>query len=333
MTGGEAASATAFPRADARRWPRVLGAGAVSCALLALLALVMPWQEALQLWQKVSPFGLVAAATALAASYLAAGWRLATMLPGAEGARLVPCVAASLWHGLAMILLPVRLGELALIDGLRRYAGVPSGRALAVLLVQRIYDLLLVGLAFAVGVVALLAGHAPTLLSLAVVLVALLALARFLDGLLHLGAALVAGRGGAIGLRLHALLTEAGQAAASLATARTTIVLGTVVFWVADLLALWLIFAAFRVVLDPLTLLFLGAGLAIVHAVPLPTIGGLGLAETGLAGLLTLAGWQPAVALGLGVSVRLMLLVLHAVVIGILLPALGVRRIAAERAR
>lgn len=327
------AAPPALAIADSRSALRVLGAALVSAAILALLLLLMPWREVVRLWQHVSPAALVAAAAALGATYVVAGIRLATMLPhGAGGLR--GYVAASLWHGLGMIVLPVRLGELALVDGLKRYAGVGAGGGLAVLLVQRIYDLLVVVLAFAVGVVALLAGHPPTLLALAAALVVLLLLARFLDRLLGIGAAWLAGGGGRVRTQLHAVLVEAQDAAASLATERVPVVIaGTVAFWVADFFALWLIFRAFDVAPGALTVLFLGAGLALVHAVPLPTIGGLGLAESGLAGLLTLTGMPAATALGVGVSVRLTLLGLHGVVIALGLPPLARTRPRVEHAR
>ena len=311
-----------------RAWPRILGAAAISAAILAVLLVMMPWPEVSRLWRHVSPGGVLAAAMVLGLSYAAAGVRLLTMLPAGAPARLRDTIAASLWHGLAMAILPVRLGELALIDGLRRYAGVGAGSGLAVLLVQRIYDLLLVSFSFGLGVVALLAGQSVLLLMVVVSVIVLIGVAWFLAPLLNRAARFTAGRSGAGWQRLHAQLTEAGAEALLLSNAaRVPIVIaGTVLHWVMDFAALWLVFRAFDVALDPVALLFLAGGLAFVHAVPLPTIGGLGLAEGGLAGLLALTGVDPARAIGLGLSVRLTFLLLHGVVIAVTLPLILVWR-------
>ena len=72
-----------------------------------------------------------------------------------------------------------------------------------------------------------------------------------------------------------------------------------------------------------MTLLFVAAGLAFVSALPLPTIGGLGVAEGGLAVLLLTAGFQPDLAITLGISVRLTLVALQGVVVAAVFPAIA----------
>jgi uncharacterized protein (TIRG00374 family) len=104
------------------------------------------------------------------------------------------------------------------------------------------------------------------------------------------------------------------------------LVLGTLLFWTTEFAALWLVFRAFGTSLELFTTLFLAAGLALVYALPLPTIGGLGLAEGGLAALLLAAGWPADAAMGLGLSARLTLLALHGLVVAVLLPALSLHR-------
>jgi uncharacterized membrane protein YbhN (UPF0104 family) len=310
-----------------RRLASFLGAAAVSGAIIALLLTFMPWAETARLWRSLSPLAIVAPALALMVSYGVAGFRLQTMAPSGTSLPLVDAVAVSLWHGLAMIVLPARLGELALIEAIRRYAGIGRGTGLAILLLQRIYDLILTSLAFAIGALALMLGNPPLLIVLLAAVLLLVVLARSLDTLLGWGARLVANGRGSVWVRLHALLVEAESAAASLTTSRVPILIaGTVLFWATDFAALWLIFRAFGVVLDPFRLLFLAAGLAFVHALPLPTIGGLGVAESGLAGLLMALGFEAATAISIGVSVRLSLVALHAVVIAVMFAAIAVLR-------
>jgi uncharacterized protein (TIRG00374 family) len=317
-----------------RRLASFLGAATVSGGIVALLLAFMPWAETARLWRSLSPLAIAAPALALMVSYGVAGFRLQTMAPRGTALRLVDAVAVSLWHGLAMIVLPARLGELALIEAIRRYAGIGRGTGLAILLVQRIYDLILTSLAFAIGALALMLGDPPLLIVLVVAVLLLVALARSLDRLLGWGARLIAGWHGSVWGRLHEMLVEAESAAASLTASRVPILIaGTVLFWATDFAALWLIFRAFGVVLDPFRLLFLAAGLAFVHALPLPTIGGLGVAESGLAGLLMALGFEAATAISIGVSVRLSLVALHGVVIAVMFAAIAVLRSVAGSAR
>ncbi len=286
--------------------------------------MVMPWNEAALLWRSMSPLGLVVPAAVLALGYAVSCVRLRSMMPPGASVRFLDGVAVSLWHGAAMILLPARLGELALIEGLRRYAGLGRGSGLAILLLQRIYDLLLASLAFGVGALGLMLGHPPVVVLVVVAVAVLVVLARSLDRILGWSAALVANRPGRVWGRLHALLVE-GQETAERSTMRRVPVMiaGTVLFWTTDFAALWLIFRCFGAVLEPMTLLFVAAGLAFVHALPLPTIGGLGVAEGGLAVLLLAAGFQADLAVSLGISARLTLVALHGVVIGAAFPAIA----------
>jgi uncharacterized protein (TIRG00374 family) len=303
----------------------VLGAASVSGAIVALLLLFVPWPEVGRLWRGLSPLPLLAAVGTIGLGHLATAFRIRTMVPAGVAVALRDGVVVSAWHGLAMIALPVRLGELALVEALSRYGHVARGIGLAVLLVQRIYDALLACAAFGFGAYGAMLGRPPFVL-LAAAILGLLALSRRLDSLLGWLAARCAGFRGA-GRRLHALLVDTRDGVRATSRDRAPVLaLGTMLFWSTEFVALWLIFRAFGTSLDTFTTLFLAAGLALVYALPLPTIGGLGLAEGGLAALLAAAGWPAELALGLGMSVRLTLLALHALVVAVLLPALALPR-------
>jgi hypothetical protein len=292
-----------------RSFASVAGAVAVSTALLAVLWFALPWERAREVWRAPSLPVLLAAATAIGLGHVATGFRIQTMLPPVPRIALREGVLVSLWHGLAMIVLPARLGELALVEGLSRYMRVRRGAGLAVLLVQRIYDGLFACAAFAVGAYG-----------------TLLALSHRLEAILGWLAAHCESLRGANGARLHALLSDAREGvAASSARGTTILALGTLLFWITELAALWLVFRAFGTSLEPSTTLFLAAGLALVYAVPLPTI----LAEGGLAALLLAAGWPAEAAIGLGLSTRVTLLILHGLIVALLLPALALARRAA----
>jgi uncharacterized protein (TIRG00374 family) len=299
---------------------------AVSGCVLALLWFSLPWDRTPDAWRAPSPLALLIAAGAIALGHVATAFRIQTMLPPAPRIALREGVLVSLWHGLAMIALPARLGELALVEALSRYALVRRGAGLAVLLVQRIYDALFACAAFAFGAYGALRGGAPFVLLAAAVL-GLLALSHRLEPILGWLAARSGSLRGTAGRRLHALLRDARQGVhATSARGAPLLVLGTLLFWTTEFAALWLVFRAFGTSLELFTTLFLAAGLALVYALPLPTIGGLGLAEGGLAALLLAAGWPADAAMGLGLSARLTLLALHGLVVAVLLPALSLHR-------
>lgn len=303
-----------------------LGAVAISAAIVALLSFLLPWGEVRRLWADVSPLGLVAAAAAIACGHVATGFRIQTMVPAGTPITLRDGVFVSLWHGCAMILLPARLGELALVEALARSAKVGRGTGLAVLLVQRTYDGLFACAALALGAYGTMFGRTSVGL-VAAALVGLLAISRWLDPILGWCAARFASLPGAPARRLQTLLLDARSGVQSTSREGAPIlVLGALLFWATEVAALWFVFRAFGTSLDPLTTLFLAGGLALVYALPLPTIGGLGLAEGGLAALLAAAGWPTDLAVGLGVSARIALLAAHAAVVALLLPAFALRR-------
>lgn len=309
-----------------RSFAGVAGAVAISAGLIALLWLAVPWDRARELFRAPSPAALLAAATAIALGHVATGFRIQTMLPPLPRVALRDGVLVSLWHGLAMIVLPARLGELALVEGLSRYASVRRGAGLAVLVVQRLYDALFVGLFFAVGAYGTMLGGGSIALVVAGI-AAVLVLSSRLEAIL----AWIERRSGALrsatGLRVQSLLRDLREGAAACSARGTTVLaVGALFFWISELAVMWLLFRAFDTSLAASTTLFLTAGLALVYAIPVPTIGGLGLAEGGLAALLVAAGWPADAAIGLGLSARVTLLLLHGLVVVGLLPLLTLGR-------
>ena len=319
-------------RAGTQKLPNALIAAAISGGIVALLLTFMPWSEAALVWRSLSPFALAAPAAVLALGYAVSSVRLQTMMP--RGPSFLDGVLVCAWHGLAMLVLPARLGEIALVEGLRRYAGLGRGGGVAILLLQRIHDLLLTSLAFCVGALGLIVGHPQLGVLVTVAVVILVILACSLDRILGWSAALVANRTGRFWGRLHALFVEGQETAAASTVGRVPLLIaGTVLFWATEFSALWLVFRGFGVVLDLMTLLFVAAGLAFVSALPLPTIGGLGVAEGGLAVLLLTAGFQPDLAITLGISVRLTLVALQGVVVAAAFPAIALWKGTVGRAR
>jgi len=297
-----------------------------SALLLGGLVLLLPDGALAGLWRDADR-GWIAAAFALtAAAYLAAAWRLAAMLPGRALPVLRDGLSLNLAHGAAMLLLPAKLGEVVFAGLLHRNLGLSPGGAGALVLTQRLCDLTVVGLLFALSLALTpLDGTAAGVLATAGIAAAAagaVAAAR-LAPLSARAARLLAPRRRSRPARvLLRLALQARRAAASGGYGRPLPLALTLLYWLLEVAALHAALRAFGAAPDLGSSLFLGAGLALVFALPLQTVGGLGLGEGGLAALLALDGYPVEAALGLGLSARLLLLALPLALCALLLPLL-----------
>jgi len=288
-------------------------ATAGTAVLLAALAWLVPWGEVGALWASVDTGWVWAVAAATVAGHLIAAVRLKAMLPGHRIAVLRDGLTLNLAHGAAMLLLPARLGELVFLGLLRRDLGLSTGGAAVLIVAQRLQDLVAVAAFLALslllkaaglpeGVPVVLAGGATAVLAAA--LAAVLAMAPALK----LAERLLRGRPGRLARGLTALVLQARRAVGRGGPVAPRPMLLTLVFWATEMAALHAALRAFGHTADLASSLFLGSGLSLVFALPIQTVGGLGLGEGGLAALLMLDGMGREAALTLGVSARLLLL-------------------------
>jgi len=302
-----AAGSTSFgaPRAT---W---IAALAISTALLAAVLLAVDWPALGDSLRGVSVHALVLAVGVASLGGVFTTLRLARLTPGKPA--LASCLRVTAWHTLLLVALPARLGEVAAVYLIRHHLAQPTGTAIASLVVQRLLDALVLA---AVFLVAALLGRMPLsspallgtalggLLALGLVL---LALERLLGALARIG---LAWRRRRAARRLALQILRARTWYRHRMDPGTALVatLHTLAKWSCTLGGFVLLLAQLDLGPSAAGLLVIGVGYVFLAVLPLQTIGGLGVGEAGLAGMLVLSDVELGIAAGASVAVRCALL-------------------------
>ena len=206
---------------------------------------------------------------------------------------MLTAMRVTAWHGVWLMALPMRLGEVAWVIAMRRAYGWNLATAVACAGVQRLLDTAVVSaclLLTSSAVFGLHENRLPSFLALAGV-ICLLALigSATLHVWLHLAARLVIVTGRLRGRRLR-LLRHLDQARHWLRRVHHRRVVRrclvpTMLGWMAIMTAYWTLGRAVGLPLSPAESSFVAAGSNLVAALPVQTIGGFGLFEAGFTGL------------------------------------------------
>lgn len=283
-------------------------AAITSVGLLGLVLWQIEWGAFTDLIAGVPTWVFVAALAGLLGEGLFTALRMQPF--AAQPVSLAVCLRVTGWYVMWLVVLPARLGEVAAISLMRTHLGLRAGSATTGLVLQRVFDLLLLCGAFLV----LIAMHATPLSETAVALLMgavfalLVAAIRWLPTLLALVSRLGSRSSGwrrtllrfALGARLYYRHRVSG-------TLLVRVSLLTLGKWTCHL-------GAFALLLSHLmdlplhSTILLGAAYNSLAVVPLQTIGGVGVSEAGLLGLLTLFGQELALAAGVAVALRVILI-------------------------
>ena len=217
------------------------------------------------------------------------------------------------WHAIWLIALPMRLGEVAWVMVMRRAYGWNAATAVACALVQRLLDVAVIAALFLLAMPAAIGldrDGAPLLTGFAVA-ACLLALAGALSlhVWLRLLAKLLVGLGRARGWRRRSLrhLRHGRRWLESVRHQRTMqlCLLSTLLLWGTVFGSFWLLCKAVGLDLVLAELLFAATGGSLVTALPVQSIGGLGLLEAGFTGILAWLGAPAASAALAALTIRL----------------------------
>lgn len=306
--------------------------GAVSAALLAAVLWQVDPAAARTFATAADPAWFASAFAAYALVNLLSCLRLVRSLRRAAG---VPtAMDITVVHGILLAFLPARLGDAYYPALLSRRLGVPLGAALGNLLLLRLLDGATVALLFvaaalvpahgagtpAGGSAVAVAGAGAAVLMMA----GLVAAPRLLG---TLGRALARRRQGrlrpvvkvALGARRWLVRLPTGL--------RLELFAWTIASWTAALACLGMILRGLGgPALSAWDVVFIGAGLNLAAALPVQTVGGFGLAEATLAGLMALRGLDLGDAAALSVLTRLAWLALPFALAGLWLGARALAR-------
>ena len=261
---------------------------------LALFAWVATRLDAASLAAAAASFSwpLVAAGTALLlASHLLDSVRMYLI---AERGALTAAIRVTSWHAVWLMALPLRLGEVVWVVAMRNAYGWNPAKAVVCALVLRLLDLAVIAaflLLAASAVLGLGQAGAPLIAAAVAACGAALVGAMTLRFWLRVTARLVIATGRPRGWRLRALrhLRQGRRWLDSMQHRRILrlCLLPTVLTWTAVFSGYWLLGQAVGLQVAAVEVLFASAGSVVIAALPVQSIGGFGLLEAGLTGILT----------------------------------------------
>lgn len=225
-----------------------------------------------------------------------------------------PALKANAWYVLLLVILPARLGEVAAILVFERYLGQKYGAAAMSIVAQRLYDVIVLGVFFLISVLGLSSMIDTGLMS--IVALALMAVAVFvllrIEMFLTIAVLLLKKfRLGGLGKKIIRFLLQGRSYARHNLKHRDIplVLLLTAGKWASNLAALVCLFMAIHLGLSFFENAAIAAAYNFLAAVPLQTIGGIGIGEAGLSLLFAAAGIAMPVAAGASLMIRFVILV------------------------
>ena len=289
-----------------------------SILLLAVLFNFVDFSHFADLPGRIEPFFMVLCVFFELSHSFFAAWRLRLLDHQERPPGFDEYLYITAWRGLYLIILPVRLGEVFYVVILRRCLGMEWGAALANNIYQRIFDATVLAAIFLISW-ALLFEVIDTkplwLAGISLFILLLSAMLLFFDRLL----------GGAVHLltmlcerypKRRLLVMLLSHLDASVKWSRLMVHKSRPISMLMTSIGMWmgaglLVWAAFRGVGEMITPgqgLFLVSGISFISLIPLQTIGGFGVIDVGLAGLLVMLGWNLETASAVAIITRLQLL-------------------------
>ena len=230
-----------------------------------------------------------------------------------ERRSLTAAIRVTAWHGVWVMVLPLRLGEVGWVLAMRNAYGWNPATTVVCALIQRLLDLAVVAafLLLAMPAAFGLGQDGAPLIAAAAVAACGAALAGImtLRFWLRLTARLVIAAGRPRGWRLRVLrhLRQGRRWLDSMQHRRILrlCLLPTALTWTAVFGAYWLICQAVGLQAAAVEVLFASAGSVVLTALPVQSIGGFGLLEAGLTGILAWFGAPADTAAAAALTIRL----------------------------
>ena len=283
-----------------------------SIVLIGFVISLVDWRQATAVVSGANKRLLLFGVTLLALEGFITAQRILLLSIGS--ASYTQCLRATAWYVLLLLALPARLGEVAGVGTLIRYVNQLPGEAAVNLLLQRIFDVLVLGtLLGAASVFSVSGDHRTIALGGAILLVGLLLFAIInLAALIGLLARLLYRWRKSIWV--HRLLKFVLQARRSVKQHINLVVAGklmtlTVIKWFFILAGITCVVLSVVADLDPVSAFGVGVAYNLAALIPLQTIGGAGITEVVLLGSFKWLGYTAVSGATLAIAIRLALLV------------------------
>ena len=243
--------------------------------------------------------------------------RLWVLLPAEYRTSLASCFQLILGHQMIFAIAPGGLGDLAFPAMAKVQLKIGWQEALNNLLTVRIQDFLFLSVIAGVSAVIMLAATGATvslilIISGCIICILISTLTPVASMLLNTVIPWVQNKSHQIRAKFHLPVDAPDNTFVSInhisATARALSMGLTVMSWFAAALMLWMAFLTFGFEIAEFHVLILLLGLNLIGAAAIFTIGGMGIAEAGLAGLLVALGYDKSTAIPVAMLVRPMIL-------------------------
>lgn len=305
----------ALPRAGWKLWMVAIVGSAL---LLGVVLVQLDLQSIRTVSQELAVPLLIGGLALLLTEGVVTAQRLSVMAGTQQP--FLSALRANAWYSVLVVVVPARLGEVAAILVMEKYLKQKRGPALMSIVVQRLFDLIMLGSLFLL-VISSLAAQLPREVSavVAIIVIGLASLAIYrMESLLTLVARWCMGTRLPFSKRLrHKILRLLLQGRGwrrhlSNTGLITSAVLLTGAKWLATVAALGVLLMALYSPLGYQSALVAAVAYCFMAAVPLQTIGGIGLGEAGLTFLLAGMGVPVGVAAAMSLFVRLVLILFPA---------------------
>lgn len=272
-------------------------------------------------------FLILALATMVTETTLAAV-RLRVLLSPRPAATLIDCLKITSLHGVYLVLLPARIGELAYLLLLNRIALQRLGAAVGNLVYQRLSDAVVLAFLFTSTVLLAFMDHVESVLlwliiagGSAVVLACWLNLHRLMT-MASVAGLRWFGRRARLARTVVLLALQARRWSRRITRieVRLSVLALTLMAWLAAAATVVSLFHAFDAALGWQQMVLAGIAVQVIGAIPVYTVGGLGVAEAGLAGVLMAFDVETARAVTLALAVRLGLVLGQLAVLALVAP-------------
>ncbi|HQX27335.1 MAG TPA: lysylphosphatidylglycerol synthase transmembrane domain-containing protein [Alphaproteobacteria bacterium] len=279
----------------------------ISLGLLALVIMQVDVGQAASMFQNISSVLLGVAFVFLVMEGIATALRLWLF----AGKR--PCMSEALkanaWYVLLLVILPARLGEVAAVVVLERYLGQKYGAAAMSIIMQRLYDMIVLGTIFLIALLGLGDFVDKTFMSIASL--ALIGFVLFVLVRLEFFLTIAAVIFKKAPKKLYRLILQARLYSRHGFKIRDIplALLFTFIKWVSNLAALVFLFMSLHLGLGMFENITVAAAYNFLAIIPLQTIGGIGIGEAGLALLFTGTGLDVSTAASASLMIRFVILI------------------------
>ena len=288
-------------------------AGAVSLVLLAVVLSQVDWALFVEILLGALPGFVFLSLILFLMEGVFTSLRFYLLTPGDR--HVTACFSLTAWYVVLLVLLPLRLGEVAVVLLMKKYLDQDASPALMNVLVQRLFDLVTLCVVFLACMLFFSSVFESAQLKLLALLCLLLLswLLTRLDKIIVLPALLLIHSGVPRSSKRRAILRILVQARTwyrhRLTLPRSSMaLLLSLGKWLCNLLAFVFLLQALQLPVDFTASLVIAAAYNFLTIVPVQTIGGIGLSEVGLSGLLVFAGLPLAMAASASILVRVVVI-------------------------